>query len=62
MAPCGLSHYTPNHFLDVFPDSITSTTPGRRGSIEGTWFARIPMSPEAAEMFTWTTSAEVKMA
>jgi hypothetical protein len=40
---------------------MTSTTPGRRGSMDGTWLARIPMSPVAAQMFTWTTSVEVKM-
>lgn len=28
------------------------------GSMEGTWFARIPMSgPDAAVTFTWTTSS-----
>jgi uncharacterized membrane protein YfbV (UPF0208 family) len=53
---------TPNHFLEAFPDSMTSIIPGRRASIEGTWFARIPMSPVAAATFTWTTSAEVKIA
>lgn len=49
---------SPNHFFEP-PDSTTSTTPGRRGSIEGTWFARIPMSPVAAAMFTCTTSVEL---
>lgn len=37
-------------------DSIISTTPGRKGSIDGTWLERIPMSPDSAGMFTWTTS------
>ena len=54
--------FSPNHFFVVLPDSITSTTPGRIGSIEGTWLARMPMSPVAAEMLTWVTSAEVKIA
>jgi hypothetical protein len=55
-------YHSLNHFFDALLDSITSTTPGRKGSIDGTWFANIPMSPEAAEMFTWTTSVEVKIA
>jgi len=54
--------HSPNHFFEAFPDSMTSTTPGRRGSIEGTWLARMPMSPVAAAMLTWVTSAEVKIA
>lgn len=29
-------YYSPNHFFEAFPDSMTSTTPGRSGSIEGT--------------------------
>ena len=53
---------SPNHFFDAFPESIISTTPGRRGSMDGTWLARIPMSPVAAGTLTWTTSAEVKIA
>ena len=53
---------TPNHFFEVFPDSMTSIIPGRRASMEGTWFARIPMSPVAAATFTWTTSLEEKIA
>ena len=52
----------PNHFFDELPASTTSRTPGRRGSIAGEWLARMPMSPVAAAMFTWTTSADVKMA
>lgn len=51
----------PNHFFDALPCSSTSTTPARRGSIVGTWFARIPMSPVAAGTFTWMTSAELKI-
>jgi hypothetical protein len=30
--------------------------------MEGTWFASIPMSPASPDMFTWTTSVEVKIA
>ena len=52
----------PNHFFDALPASITSTTPGRRGSIVGAWLARIPISPVAAARFTCTTSVDVKMA
>lgn len=48
-----------NFWLPV--DSTTSTTPGRKASIEGTWLERIPMSPDSAGMFTWTTSCELKM-
>lgn len=55
-------HHSPNHFFDWLLPSMTSTTPGRRGSIVGAWLARIPMSPDAAARFTWTTSAEVKIA
>ena len=54
--------FSPNRFFEALPDSMTSTTPGRRGSIEGTWLARISMSPVAAAMLTWVTSAEVKVA
>jgi hypothetical protein len=54
--------FSPNCFFETLPDSMTSTTPGRRGSIEGTWLARIPMSPVAAAMLTWVASAEVKIA
>lgn len=45
-------NYLLNHFFEALLDSMTSTTPGRKGSIDGTWFARIPMSPVAAETFT----------
>jgi hypothetical protein len=55
-------HYSPNHFLEVLPESITSSTPARKGSIDGTWLARIPISPVSAAIFTCTTSVEVKMA
>lgn len=34
--------------------SMTSTTPGRSCSIEGTWLARTPISPDSAGMLTWT--------
>jgi hypothetical protein len=53
---------SPNHFLDEPALSITSTGPGRSGSIDGTWFARIPMSPVAPERLTCTTSVEVNIA
>lgn len=53
---------SPNHFLDEPALSITSTRPGRSGSMDGTWFARIPMSPVAAERLTCTTSVEVNIA
>jgi hypothetical protein len=36
--------------------SITSTTPGFSCSIDGTWLARTPISPDSAGMLTWTTS------
>lgn len=36
--------------------SITSTRPGFNCSMEGTWLARTPISPETAGMLTWTTS------
>jgi hypothetical protein len=36
--------------------STTSTKPGLSCSMEGTWLARIPMSPDSAGMLTWTTS------
>lgn len=49
----------PNHFFEALPDSITSTTPGRSGSIDGTWLARIPMLPVLAAMFTWETSVDL---
>lgn len=51
----------PNHFW-LPESSTTSTTPGRKGSIEGTWLDKIPISPDSAGMFTWTTSWELKMA
>ena len=54
--------HAPNHFFDALLASMTSTTPGRRGSIVGAWLARIPMSPVAAARFTCTTSVEVKIA
>ena len=53
---------SPNHFFEEPALSITSTRPGRSGSIDGTWFARIPMSPVAADRLTCTTSVEVKIA
>jgi hypothetical protein len=53
---------SPNHFFEAPALSITSTRPGRSGSIDGTWFARIPMSPVAADRLTCTTSVEVKIA
>ena len=34
--PQGVCVFLPNHLFEAFPDSMTSTTPGRRGSIEGT--------------------------
>lgn len=37
------------------PDSsITSTRPGFSCSMEGTWLARTPISPDSAGMLTWT--------
>lgn len=36
--------------------SMTSTRPGFSCSMEGTWLARTPISPETAGMLTWTTS------
>ena len=34
--------YVPNHFLDSLEvPSMTSSTPGARGSIEATWLARL---------------------
>ncbi len=36
--------------------STTSTRPGFNCSMEGTWFARTPISPDSAGMLTWTTS------
>jgi len=53
---------SPNHFFEEPALSTTSTTPGRSASIDGTWFARIPMSPVAADKLTCTTSVEVKIA
>ena len=44
---------------DLFPPAssvTTSTTPGFNCSIEGTWFARTPISPDSAGMLTCTTS------
>lgn len=37
---------------------MTSIIPGFNGSMTGTWFAKIPMSPDAAEMLTCVTSCE----
>jgi hypothetical protein len=37
-------------------------TPGRSGSTVGTWFARIPMSPERADRLTCSTSLDEKSA
>ena len=54
--------HAPKNFFDALAESMTSTTPGRRASMLGTWLARIPMSPVAAARFTCTTSADVKMA
>lgn len=48
--------YVLKNFLDVPADSITSSNPGRNGSMDGAWLARMPMSPVAAAMLTWTTS------
>jgi hypothetical protein len=53
---------SPNHFFEEPALSMTSTRPARSGSIDGTWFARIPMSPVAADRLTCTTSVEVKIA
>lgn len=61
MAPCIVSFCLTKPFFDEFPNLITSTIPGRRCSMDGRWFMRIPISPDVAEMFTWTTSSEVKM-
>lgn len=36
--------------------SMTSTTPAFSCSIEGTWLARTPISPDSAGMLTWTAS------
>jgi hypothetical protein len=34
----------PNHFLLLLASfSMTSSTPGRRASMEGTWLARMPL-------------------
>ena len=35
------------------PSSTISTRPGLSCSMEGTWLARTPISPEAAGMLTW---------
>lgn len=35
------------------PSSTISTIPGFSCSMEGTWLARTPISPEAAGMLTW---------
>ena len=47
----------PKYFLDPL-DSTTSINPGRKASTLGTWFARIPMSPVAAAIFTCTASTD----
>jgi hypothetical protein len=49
----------PKNFLVVVA-SMTSTTPGRSCSMEGTWLARIPISPETAAMLTWVTETSLK--
>ena len=49
----------PKNFFAVPFDSITSTRPGRIASMDGTWLARMPMSPVSAGMFTCVTSADV---
>ena len=46
----------------ALPGSMASTASDHRGSIEGMWLARMAMSSVAAEMSTWATSAEVKIA
>lgn len=33
--------------------SMTSMTPGRSCSMDGTWLARTPISPDSAGMLTW---------
>lgn len=41
------------------PDSsMTSTRPGFSCSIDGTWFAKTPISPDSAGMFTWVLSRD----
>lgn len=44
-----------NRFVLPF-SSIISTTPGFSCSIDGTWLARTPISPDSAGMLTWTAS------
>jgi hypothetical protein len=56
-----MTRVSPNHFFEEPALSITSTRPGRSGSIDGTWFTRIHMSPVAADRLTCTTSVEVKI-
>jgi len=41
--------------------SITSTSPGFNCSIEGTWLARTPISPDSAGMLTWTLTIGMRI-
>lgn len=53
----GLSDVRKN-FLVAPPSSTTSTRPGLSCSIEGTWLARTPISPDSAGMLTWTLNGK----
>ena len=48
-------------FSRAFLDLMTSTTPGHKGLIEGTWLVRVPMSLVVAEMLTQFVSVEVRL-
>lgn len=51
-----------NHFLLLFPLSMTSRTPGLRASRVGTWPERMPIIPLSPGMLTCSTSALEKRA
>jgi hypothetical protein len=55
-----LGRYVRKNFLLPL-SSMISTTPALSCSIDGTWLARTPISPDSAGMLTWTASADLKM-
>ena len=56
----GFFHVRKNCLLLPLSSTI-STRPGFSCSMEGTWLARTPISPDSAGRLTWTTSWDLKI-